>query len=79
MITDSQKDKIKQREAVENFHGNFVEPQLQAKTQIQYQPQSIQYDTAGQTSPSLLLPLLLAWFFCLGLHIRHLCRMNDKK
>ncbi|MFE1745381.1 hypothetical protein [Coleofasciculus sp. H7-2] len=78
MFADYQKNKVRQREAVENFHGNFIEPQLQAQTQIQHQPQSIQYDTVGQISPSVLLVVLL-WFFCLGLHIRHLRRMNDKK
>jgi hypothetical protein len=79
MFADYQKNKVRQREAVENFHGNFIEPQIQTQTHIQHQPQSIQYNAVGQTSPSLLLPLLLAWFFCLELHIRYLRRMNDKK
>jgi thiol:disulfide interchange protein len=76
--TDKQKDKVQQREAVENLHDNFLEPQLQTQIQVQHQSQSIQYETVVQTSPSVLLVLLL-WFFCLGLHIRHLRRMNKEK
>jgi hypothetical protein len=76
MFADYQKNKVKQREAVENLHGNFVEPQL---LQVQHQPQPIHYKGVVQTSPSLLLLFLLIWFFCLGLHIGHLCRMNKEK
>ncbi|MBD1921383.1 hypothetical protein H6F77_09805 [Microcoleus sp. FACHB-831] len=78
MFADYQKNKVKQREAVENLHGNFVEPQLQTPIQVQHQPQPIHYKGVVQTSPSVLLVLLL-WFFCLGLHIGYLRRMNKEK
>lgn len=78
MFADYQKNKVKQREAIENLHGNFVEPQLQTQIQVQHQSQSLQYEAVVQTSLSLLLVLLL-WFFCLGLHIGHLRRMNKEK
>ncbi len=78
MLRDYQKYKVQQREAVENLHNNFLESQLQTQIQVQHQSQSIQYETVVQTSPSVLLVLLL-WFFCLGLHIRYLRRMNNQK
>ena len=74
--TDNQKQKHQQRVAVEDFHGNFVEP-LQ-KMVVQPQPGLNLTPAPLQGSPSLCLLMLVLFFWCGFIHICHLHRHNSR-
>ncbi len=76
MFADYQKNKVQQREAVENCFDNFVQPLL--TIEVPPQPQSqISLSAPQPAFPSLFLALCL-WFSCLAIHLRYLCRKSHR-
>lgn len=72
MLNDEQKQKHQQREAVENFHGNFVEPHLKI---IQESVQSFSTSVPHQNYAShSLIAATLIFLIILGIHLHYLCR-----
>ena len=78
MFTSHQQNKVQQREAVENFFGNFIEPQLNISLQAQPTLPLVEHPQPQQTLDSLLIAVII-WFLCLGIHLCHLCQTKGKK